>query len=568
MNGIATNVATLASAATGSASRRKMVFSIGTSGRAGNRSAPDPSVCGDACHGGVESVLFAAVDALRGAACRPRAPVVDTARMQFPRSPDAAAGSFHETTVPARLDALPWSAFHTRVVLALGITWTLDGLEVTLAGAVAGALTSPDGLGLTAAQVGAGASAYLAGAVLGALLFGWLTDRWGRRRLFFVTLGVYLTATAATAFADDFATYAAFRFLTGMGIGGEYAAINSAIQELVPARHRGRTDLAINGSFWLGAMLGSGGATLLLNPRVFDADLGWRLAFGLGAVLGALVLVFRRSLPESPRWLVIRGRFREADAVTSDIEALCAASTAPQEFRPLRITVLPRPPGFAALARSLLRTYPQRSGYVLTLMVAQAFFYNAIFFTYALVLGRFFGVPSEDVGLYLLPFAATNFVGPLALGWLFDRWGRRQMISLTYVASGVLLAATAAAFTAGTLTAATQTAALAAVFFFASPAASAAYLTASESFPLEVRALAIAVFYAAGTALGGVAAPWVFGRLVESGERGAVAAGYLFGAALMIGAGAVAWRWGVAAERTSLERVARPLSEVGPAPPT
>jgi MFS family permease len=483
----------------------------------------------------------------------------------------------HETTIPARLDSLRWSKFHTRVVLALGITWTLDGLEVTLAGAVAGALTLDSTLGLTESEVGAGASAYLAGAVLGALLFGWLTDRWGRRRLFFLTLGVYLLATAATAFAVDFTTYALFRFVTGLGIGGEYAAINSAIQELVPARHRGRTDLAINGSFWLGAMLGSAGASLLLDPTLFAPDVGWRLAFGIGAVLGAVVLVFRRTLPESPRWLTIRGRFTEAEAVTCAIESQCgpwreagdriAAAAGAHDARAanhvaLRIRVLPRPPGFVALARSLVRTYPQRSGYALTLMIAQAFFYNAIFFTYALVLARFFAVPAEDVGLYLLPFAATNFLGPLALGWLFDRWGRRQMIALTYVASGLLLALTAVAFTAGALTAATQTAALALVFFFASPAASAAYLTVSESFPLEVRALAIAVFYAAGTAIGGVAAPWVFGALVESGERGAVANGYAFGAALMVIAGAVAWRRGIAAERRPLEDVARPLSGI------
>jgi MFS family permease len=478
-----------------------------------------------------------------------------TASMQRP--------DIHATAVPARLDALPWSPFHTRVVLALGITWTLDGLEVTLAGAVAGALTRPETLALSEAQVGAGASAYLAGAVLGALLFGWLTDRWGRRRLFFVTLGVYLAATAATAFAIDFTTFALFRFLTGMGIGGEYAAINSAIQELVPARHRGRTDLAINGSFWLGAMLGSAGASVLLDPATVPVDLGWRLAFGIGAVLGAVVILFRRTLPESPRWLTIRGRFDEAEAVTCGIEARCGPPLADAAVRgPLHIRVLPKPPGFVALATTLVRRYPRRSAFALTLMIAQAFFYNAIFFTYALVLGRFFDVPAEDVGLYLLPFAATNFVGPLALGWLFDRWGRRPMIALTYVASGVLLAITAAAFLGGVLTAASQTAALAVVFFFASPAASAAYLTVSENFPLEIRALTIAAFYAAGTAIGGVAAPWLFGALVQSGSAEAVAGGYAFGAALMIGAGIVAWWLAVPAERKALEDVAPPLSRV------
>ncbi len=489
-------------------------------------------------------------------------------------------GTRFDSDVPPRLDRLPWSPWHWRVVIALGVTWVLDGLEVTLAGAVAGALRSPSTLALGDAQIGAAASAYLAGAVLGALLFGWLTDRWGRRRLFFVTLGVYLVATAGTAFAVDFRSYAALRFLTGMGIGGEYAAINSAIQELVPARYRGRTDLAINGSFWLGAMLGSAGATVLLDPAVAPPDLGWRLAFGIGAVLGSIVILFRRALPESPRWLVVRGRAVEAEAVVRDIEALtrrlprqAAAGTQrgattrthrdPPPASPpirLRLRLRERPAGFADLAIGLFRTYPQRSAFALTLMAAQAFFYNAIFFTYALVLARFHGVNAQDVGLYLLPFSVTNFVGPLVLGGLFDRWGRRPMLTLTYVASGVLLALTALAFVGGRLTAASQTAALAAVFFFASPAASAAYLVVSESFPLEIRGLTIAAFYAAGTALGGVAAPWLFGALVASGRAEAVAAGYGVGAALMIAAGIVAWRLAVPAERRALEDVAPPLS--------
>lgn len=466
-------------------------------------------------------------------------------------------GAVH-TDVPARLDALGWCSFHTRVVLALGITWLLDGLEVTLAGSVAAALRSPATLGLGDAEIGAGASAYLAGAVLGSLWFGWLADRWGRRRLFFVTLAVYLVATAATAFAIDAWTYALFRFVTGMGIGGEYAAINSAIQELVPARHRGRTDLAINGSFWLGAMLGSAGAVVLLDPALFPADVGWRLAFGIGAVLGLIVIGFRRLLPESPRWLLIRGRVAEAEAVAAAIERQAGGRVTGLPVR--RFRVRERPGGFGDLALSLARLYPRRTVLGLGLMAAQAFFYNAIFFTYTLVLVRFYSLPTERVPLYLLPFALTNFVGPLALGWLFDRWGRRPMLTLTYVASGVLLAVTAALFVAGALTAATQTLALAVVFFFASPAASAAYLVVSESFPLEIRALAIAAFYAAGTALGGVAAPWVFGLLIGTGRAEAVALGYAFGAVLMIAAGALAWWLAVPAERRALEDVAAPLS--------
>jgi len=478
---------------------------------------------------------------------------------------DDSVGSIVETDVPARLDRLAWGAFHTRVVLALGIAWVLDGLEVTLAGAVAGALQLPSGLSLTEVQVGASASAYLAGAVAGALFFGWLTDRLGRRRLFFVTLAVYLLATGATAFAQDFASFALFRFITGAGIGGEYAAINSAIQELVPARYRGRTDLAINGSFWLGAMLGSAGASLLLDARHVPAGMGWRMAFGIGAVLGAIVLAFRRALPESPRWLVIHGRLPEAEAIVQDIERRCAAvpATGGAALPTWRLRTRRGSIGVVDLGTSLFRLYPRRSVFALALMISQAFFYNAIFFTYALVLGRFFGVPAAHVGWYLLPFSLGNFIGPLVLGHLFDRWGRRPMIVLTYAASGLLLAITALLFEGGTLTAATQTAAFTVVFFFASPAASAAYLTVSESFPLEVRALAIAVFYALGTAAGGVFAPWILGALVATGRPEAVAWGYAAGALLMLATAAIAWWLAVPAERQPLEAVARPLSSVG-----
>jgi MFS family permease len=466
------------------------------------------------------------------------------------------------TDIARRLDALGWSRFHTRVALALGITWTLDGLEVTLAGAVAGALSAPEGLGLSTTEVGASASAYLIGAVIGALIFGWLTDRWGRRRLFFITLGLYLLATAATAFSHDFATFALFRFLTGMGIGGEYAAINSAIQELVPARYRGRTDLAINGSFWLGAMLGSAGASILLDPQLFAPDLGWRLAFGIGAILGAIVLVFRRALPESPRWLIIHGRVQDAESTVSAIEAQCAASPAGCDAEPWRVHVRRKATSLIDLGVSLFQHYPRRAVLGLALMTAQAFCYNAIFFTYALVLGEFFDVPADRAGLYLLPFSVTNFIGPLALGWLFDVWGRRQMITATYVVSGALLGLTALLFIGGGLTAVSQTVAFACVFFFASAAASSAYLTVSESFPLEIRALAIAVFYAMGTGIGGVAAPWVFGALIGTGDPGAVAIGYGIGAILMIGAGLMAWWLAVPAERRPLEEVATPLSSL------
>lgn len=468
--------------------------------------------------------------------------------------------SIIETDVPARLDALQWGRFHTLVVTALGITWVLDGLEVTLAGAVSGALKISPVLHFSDAQVGAAASAYLAGAVVGALFFGWLTDRWGRKRLFFVTLGIYLLATAATAFSFDFASFALFRCLTGAGIGGEYAAINSAIQEQIPARYRGRTDLAINGSFWLGAILGSLGTTVLLAPGRLPADLGWRCAFGIGALLGLITLFFRRALPESPRWLLLHGRAGEAQQVVSTIEAQCKQSSA----GPACIRLRERPvKSFADVALTLFRVYPRRAVLGLTLMAAQAFFYNAIFFTYALVLGRFFDVAADRVGLYLLPFSLTNFIGPLVLGGLFDHWGRRPMITATYAVSGALLLLTAVGVLQGVFTASSLTLAFAAIFFFASAAASSAYLTVSESFPLEVRALAIAVFYATGTALGGVAAPWLFGKLVSSGSLSSIAGGYALGAGLMLLAAAVEWWLGVAAERRPLEDIARPLSWVG-----
>jgi MFS family permease len=481
-----------------------------------------------------------------------------------------APGEILETDVPARLDRLRWSRFHWLVVAALGITWVLDGLEVTLAGAVSTALKESPALQMTDSEVGASASAYLAGAVVGALFFGWLTDLLGRRKLFFITLGLYLLATGATAFSQDFWTFAFFRFLTGCGIGGEYVAINSAIQELIPARYRGRTDLAINGSFWLGAVFGSIGTFILLDPERLPPDIGWRLAFGIGAVLGAVVLVFRRSLPESPRWLMVHGKIAEAERVVGEIEAhqsprdpassgaRAASAPAPR----MRLHARHRSANLVDLAVSLFKVYPKRSVLGLVLMAAQAFFYNAIFFTFALVLSRFFGVPGQQAGLYILPFAVSNFVGPLVLGWLFDHWGRRAMISGTYIMSGLLLGATALLFLNGALTAITLTAAFSVVFFFASCAASSAYLTVSESFPLEVRALAIAVFYALGTGLGGVAAPWVFGALIGSGNPASIAAGYAFGAGLMLLAGIVAWWLAVAAERRSLEEVARPLSGV------
>jgi MFS family permease len=471
-----------------------------------------------------------------------------------------------ETDIPARLDRLPWAHFHTLVVMALGITWILDGLEVTLAGAVAGALKESPALHFSNAEVGIASSAYLAGAVSGAILFGWLTDRWGRRVLFFLTLAVYMTATVAPAFSWDMASFAVFRFLTGAGIGGEYAAINSTIQELLPARVRGWTDLAINGSFWIGAGVGAAGSIVLLDPVILGPDLGWRSCFLIGGILSLPILLMRFWIPESPRWLMTHGHPDRAIAIVSAIEGRVRRQGLAISDEPLSFIRLHERRGtpLAEVARVLFRVHRQRAMVGLALMVAQAFFYNAIFFTYALVLTDFYGVPADGIGWYLLPFALGNALGPVILGHLFDSVGRKPMIFATYMLSGVLLAISGWLFREGLLDATTQTVAWMTIFFFASAAASAAYLTVSETFPLEVRALAIAVFYAIGTAIGGVAAPTFFGALIDTGSRTNVFAGYLVGAALMIGAAVVHARWGISAERKSLETVARPLASVDP----
>jgi MFS family permease len=475
----------------------------------------------------------------------------------------AARGTIIETDIPARLDALPFGRFHILVIVALGITWILDGLEVTLAGALAGELRESSALGLSNSEVGLAGSCYLAGAVLGAFFFGWLTDRLGRKKLFTVTLTVYLLATAATAGSWNFVSFALFRFLTGAGIGGEYTAINSTIQELIPARLRGWTDLLINGSFWIGAAIGAGGSIILLDPAYINPAIGWRLAFLTGATIGLVIVVMRRWIPESPRWLVTHGFAHAAEDVVSGIEAQFApAARLPAgEGKPVRLRARDHTP-LREVATTLFGTYRQRTLVGLSLMAAQAFFYNAIFFTYALILTDFYGTPSNLVGWYILPFAIGNVLGPIMLGRLFDTVGRKIMISSTYALSGAMLAATAYLFSKDLLSAQQLTVAWMVVFFFASAAASSAYLTVSEIFPLEMRALAIAFFYAVGTAIGGIAGPALFGVLIGSGSRRSVAVGYWLGSALMIGAAAVEAIWGVAAERKSLETVSRPLAMV------
>jgi MFS family permease len=463
--------------------------------------------------------------------------------------------------IPARLDRLPWSRFHWLVVVALGITWILDGLEVTIAGAVAGALR--ESLQLTPTQIGMSASAYLAGAVLGAAFFGYLTDRLGRKKLFNITLGLYLVAAALTAFSWNFWSYAFFRFLTGAGIGGEYTAINSAIQELIPARMRGWTDLVINGSFWVGAALGAAGSLVFLDPAIFDLHVGWRLAFGVGAALGLVILYLRQFVPESPRWLLTHGRPDEAERIVRDIETRVAMEkgTLAPPAQSIAIRFRSHTP-IGVMLRTIFLQYRQRAVLGFVLMVTQAFFYNAIFFTYALILGTFYHVPSERVGLYIFPFALGNFLGPLILGRLFDTIGRRRMIATTYGLSGILLALTAILFERGLLDPVTQTMCWSVIFFFASAAASAAYLTVSETFPLEVRAFAIALFFMLGTATGGIVAPWLFGALIETGSPASIAWGYQLAAVLMLSGAVTAWWIGVDAERKPLEAVAKPLSSV------
>ena len=460
-------------------------------------------------------------------------------------------------SIPMRMDRLPWSRWHWRVVLALGIAWVLDGLEVTLIGSIGGILERSDTLALSAAQVGWTGSVYIAGAVLGALVFGRLTDRLGRKRLFMITLAVYMLATLATAFSTGFVFLSVCRFITGLGIGGEYAAINSAIDELIPARVRGRVNLFINGSFWIGAALGAGLSLVVLDPRVLGPVLGWRACFIAGGVLALAIVLVRRYVPESPRWLLMHGRTEEAERIVAEIEAEVAREHGVLEPAPVVAHVHgPGMPGLRQVAAVLLRHYRMRSLVVLAMMIAQAFVYNAIFFTYALVLTRFYQVPDNRVALYIFPFALGNVLGPFVLGPLFDSVGRRRMISLTYILSGIGLALTGWAFMAGWLTAFTLALCWSVVFFVASAAASSAYLTASEVFPMQMRALAISIFYAIGTGTGGFIAPVLFGWLIESGSRTNVAIGYAAGAVLAILAGLLVRSHAVDAERKPLEEIA------------
>jgi MFS family permease len=463
------------------------------------------------------------------------------------------------------MDRLPWSHWHWLVVVGLGTVWILDGLEVTIVGAIAGRLTEKSsGLGLTNGEVGIAAGIYVAGACAGALVFGYLTDRFGRKKLFLITLGLYLLATVATAFSFNPIFFFVCRFFTGAGIGGEYAAINSAIDELIPARRRGVVDLAINGSYWLGTAFGAVLTVFLLNTDIFAANLGWRLAFGLGAVLGLVILFVRRNVPESPRWLFIHGRDDQAERLVGQIEHEIEEQTR-DELQPVpdddAIEIKQRKTtGFGEIFRTAVTRYPKRFVLGLSLFIGQAFLYNAVFFTYALVLTTLLHVPDSTAPWALLPIAIGNFLGPLLLGRLFDSVGRKIMITTSYVGSGVLLVITALLFNAGALDAVWLTVCWFVVFFFASAGASSAYLTVSEIFPLETRAMSIAFFYAVGTGLGGIIGPVLFGQLIDGGIH-AVAVGYYIGAGLMIAAGIVELFLGVNAERRSLEDIAEPLSQ-------
>ena len=475
--------------------------------------------------------------------------------------------------VPARLDRLPWTPFHTKLVLALGVAWVLDGLEITVASAVAGALTDTDTLHLSSTAVGAVASVYLVGEVVGALVFGRLSDRLGRRKLFMVTLGVYLIGSGLTALTlGSGVGWVAFlyvtRFIAGMGIGGEYSAINSAIDEMIPARYRGRVDIAVNGTYWAGAILGTLGALFFL--QVLSPSLGWRLGFLIGPALALVILFVRRNLPESPRWLLMHGRAAEADRTMVAIEDQARSSGHPlpvvEESSAMAIEPAQRT-GYLTLLRLIFTDYWRRGVLGATLMITQSFLYNAIFFTYTLVLTKFYGVSSSSAPIYLIAFAVGNLAGPLTIGRLFDTIGRKQMIAGTYILSGVLLAISAFLFDRGALTALTQTIAWCVIFFFASSGASAAYLTVSEIFPIEVRAKAIAVFFAIAQCFGAIG-PIFYGHLIGNGaDTSKLFVGYLIGAGVMILGGLVEIVLGVHAERQPLEAVARPLSLVPTAVP-
>jgi MFS family permease len=474
------------------------------------------------------------------------------------------------TDIPFRLDRLPWAKWHWVVVIGLGITWILDGLEVTIVGTIGPTLTSKAGLNLSDTQAGLAATTYLIGACVGALVFGWLTDRFGRKKLFMITLVWYLVATVLTAFSWDFFSFALFRMLAGAGIGGEYSAVNSAIDELIPSKRRGVADIAINGSWWIGTLLGSILSIPLLDGKFIPPSLGWRLAFGLGVVLAVAVLFVRNGIPESPRWLLTHGRGDEAEKIVVDIEGQVKEQTGRElpavGDRKLSFDASLHKSVFFDAVKTMVKTYPKRTVLVLALMITQAFLYNAVFFTQGLTLTTFFKVPAGNVGLYIIPFAIGNFLGALILGHFFDTVGRKIMISGCYIVSGLMLLLTTYLFLHGSLTATTLTVCWSVMFFFASAGASAAYLTVSEIFPLETRAAAIAVVYAVGTLVGGAIAPPIYAHLIGTKQPSAIALGWVIGAVLMMIGGGFEIVLGVDAENKALEDIAAPLTQADAQP--
>jgi MFS family permease len=479
-----------------------------------------------------------------------------------PNTSNTSTTSSIRTDVPARLDRLPWARWHWLIVIGLGTVWILDGLEVTIVGNLSGQLAKEgSGLDITQSQVtGLAAAMYVAGACIGALLFGWLTDRYGRKRMFMVTLAVYLGATALTALAFESWWFFLFRFLTGLGIGGEYAAINSAIDELIPARYRGRVDIMINGTYWLGAVFGALMTVPLLT--LLPTLVGWRLAFAMGVVLGLVILLVRRNVPESPRWMFIHGHDKKAHELVGGIEREVEAETGKRLAEPRdSLEIHPRKTiGFVTIARTMFRDYPRRSVLGLSLFIGQAFLYNAITFGFAQILETFFKIPPNNTGYYYAMIAAGNLLGPLLLARLFDTVGRKPMITGTYVISGLALYGTAWLFHNGSLNALTLTLCWCVVLFFASAGTSSAYLTVSEIFPMETRALAIAFFYAIGTAAGGITGPLLFAKLVGTGQVADTVLAFVIGASVMVAGGLVEAVLGVRAERRSLEDLARPLT--------
>jgi MFS family permease len=461
-----------------------------------------------------------------------------------------------ESNIPPRLDSLPWSRWHLRIAIALGITFLLDGLEGGVGGSISGALKSVTTLHFTDAQLGIASTGYLAGTVVGAFIFGFLADVYGRKSLFLWTLALYVCATAATALSWNLFSFTLCRALTGAGIGGEYTAITSAIDELIPARVRGAANLMIGATFWLGVILGSLVAVATLSDSLLGLRYGWRIAMLSGIPIALVVLYLRRYLPESPRWLLTRGRSTEAEAIVIQIEAAVASETGLLPVVTKTVTILPTTINpLRKLSLLLHKKHRGRAVLCLGLTMAQSFFYNSVFFSSTLILLRFYGVSPAHAGVLFLPIAFTNFFGPIVMGRLFDSIGRRTMISLNFILTGLVFGTSSVLFLHGHLSTTAQVAWWTASFFFASAAAGSAYLTTSELFPQQIRASAIAVFYALGTLLGGVLGPAVFGSLLNKGARTPIFYGFLASASVMVCAGIAQAIWGVVAERKPLEEI-------------